>query len=333
MTPRSTTHVGERSHGMGPRVSAAVLLCLGACCVAPFLGPSVTESQAAFVFWELRVPRLLVAMMVGAILSLVGGSFQIIFANPLASESTVGTISGAALGALLAFLSGASIGPSGLPIVVVGAFLGALGVTFALTALAARGHARTQDVLIAGIALSLTASAVSSVLQSMAATSASVAAAQWSLGQLVQVGYRGVLLLLPFTAIVVGVLLTRMRAFSAVVAGEERAHSQGVNVRSLRTMTLGVGALGVGACVAWCGPIPFIGLIVPHLVRMLSRSSQRLFLPMSALGGAAFLTVCDTVARTLFSRRELPVGAITAILGAPMLIWLALRRRPSEHER
>jgi iron complex transport system permease protein len=301
-------------------------LCLVVCAAAPFIGPAVTGDTAAFVFWQLRVPRLLVAMMVGATLSLVGGSFQIIFANPLASESTVGTVSGAALGALIAFLSGATMGPAGLPIVVLGAFAGALAVTLALTALAAHGRARTNDILLAGIALSLAATAVSSMLQSLAASNASIAAAQWSLGQLVQVGYRGVLLLMPFTAVVAGALLLRARAFETLVAGEERAHSQGVDVRSLRAVTLGVGALGVGACVAWCGPISFVGLIVPHLVRLVFHSRQRLFLPLSAIGGATFLAVCDTAARVLLPGREVPVGAVTAILGAPTLIWLVSRR-------
>jgi ABC-type Fe3+-siderophore transport system permease subunit len=309
------------------RLIVAVLSCLIACGVAPFLGPPVTDEQAAFVLWQLRVPRVLVAMMVGAILSIVGGSFQIIFANPLASESTVGTISGAALGALLAFLSGATIAPSGLPIVVLGAFAGALVITFALAGLAAHGRVHTNDVLLAGIAFSLAASAASSVLQSMATSNASVAAARWSLGHLVQVGYRGALLLVPFTTLVLGALLLRTRAFDTLAAGEERAHSQGVDVRRLRSATLGIGALGVGACVAWCGPIPFVGLIVPHLVRLLFRSRQRYFLPLSALGGATFLVVCDTAARVLFPGREVPVGAITAILGAPTLIWLVLRRR------
>ncbi|HWU88319.1 MAG TPA: iron ABC transporter permease [Kofleriaceae bacterium] len=308
------------------RAVIAALLCLIACGTAPFLGPSVTGDPAAFVFWQLRVPRLLVAMMVGATLSLVGACFQIIFANPLASESTVGTISGAALGALLALLTGVTIGPSGLPVVVLGAFAGALAVTFALTALAAHGRTRTNDVLLAGIALSLGASAISSMLQSLAASNASIAAAQWSLGQLVQVGYRGVLLLLPFTALVLGTLLLRARAFETLVAGEEQAHSQGVDVRSLRVVALGAGALGVGACVAWCGPIPFVGLIVPHVVRRLVPARPRSFLPLSTIGGAAFLAVCDTAARVLFPGREVPVGAITALIGAPTLIWLVVRR-------
>lgn len=311
-------------------MAVAVLLCMILCGIAPFLGPSATGAQDAFVFWQLRVPRLLVAMMVGGTLSLVGGSFQIIFGNPLASESTIGTISGAALGALLAFLSGATIGPSGLPIVVLGAFLGALAVTAALTALAAHGRARTNDLLLAGIALSLAASAISSVLQSMATTSASVAAAQWSLGQLVQVGYRGVLLLVPFTTLVLGVLLLRARAFATLAAGEEQAHSQGVDVRRLRAVTLGIGALGVGACVAWCGPIPFVGLIVPHGVRLLFPSHRRFFLPLVALGGATFLAMCDSLARLVFPGREVPVGAVTAIFGAPTLIWLVLRRRAGQ---
>jgi len=307
-------------------VAVVALLCLVACGVAPLLGPPATGEPAAFVLWQLRVPRLLVAMMVGGTLSLVGASFQIIFANPLASESTVGTISGAALGALLAFLSGVTIGPSGLPIVVLGAFIGALAVTLALAALAAHGRARTSDILLAGIALSLAASAVSSVLQAMATSNASLAE-KWSLGQLAQIGYRGVLLLLPFTTLVVGVLLLRARAFATLVAGEDQAHSQGVDVRSLRAVTLGAGALGVGACVAWCGPIPFVGLIVPHAVRLLFPSRQRFFLPLSAIGGATFLAMCDTAARVVFPGREIPVGAVTSILGAPTLIWLVLRRR------
>ena len=304
----------------------SVLLCVIACGAAPFLGASAGGEQAGFVLWQLRVPRLLVAMMAGATLSLVGACFQIVFANPLASESTVGTISGATLGAMVAFLSGATIAPSGLPIVVLGAFGGALAVTFVLTAFAAHGRIRTNDVLLAGIALSLAASAVSSMLQSVAASRASLAAAQWSLGSLVQIGYRGVLLLLPFTTLVLGILLLRAREFQTLVVGEEQAHSQGVNVRSLRVMTLGAGALGVGACVAWCGPIPFVGLIVPHLVRLLI-PGQRLFLPLSAIVGAAFLAICDTAARLLVPGREVPVGAITAILGAPALIWLVVRRR------
>ena len=309
------------------RLLLIVALCLAVCALAPFIGPSVSDEQAAFVLWQLRIPRVLVAAMVGAVLATVGASFQIIFANPLASESTVGTISGAALGALLAFLSGATIALSGLPAVVLGAFLGALGVTLSLTALAAHGRIRTNDVLLAGIALSIAASAIASVLQSLATTSATIAAMQWSLGQLVQVGYRGVYLLLPFTAVVLGVLLLQARAFDTLSAGEERAYSQGVDVRRLRTLTLSIGALGVGAAVAWCGPIPFVGLIVPHIVRRLFRSQQRFFLPLSALCGATFLTLCDTAARLLLPGRELPVGAITAILGAPTLLWLVARRR------
>jgi len=309
------------------RLLLIVLLCLGLCAVAPFLGPSLGADQAAFVLWQLRIPRLLVAMMTGATLSLVGACFQILFANPLASESTVGTISGAALGALIAFVSGATVAPSGLPAVVLGSFLGALGVTLSLTALAARGRIRTNDVLLAGIALSIAASAIASVLQTLATSNATLAAAQWSLGQLAQVGYRGAILLLPFTAIVLGLLLAQTRAFGTLSAGEERAYSQGVDVRRLRTLTLSLGALGVGACVAWCGPIPFVGLIVPHIVRRLVRSQQRFFLPLSALGGATFLSVCDTAARLLIPGREIPVGAITAVLGAPTLLWLVARRR------
>jgi ABC-type Fe3+-siderophore transport system permease subunit len=326
-SPTSSSPSSSSTKSSANRVALIIAACLALCAVAPFLGPSLGADQSDFVFWQLRVPRVLVAMLVGAVLSLVGACFQILFANPLASESTVGTISGAALGALVAFVFGATVATSGLPAVVLGSFLGALGVTLSLTALAAHGRIRTNDVLLAGIALSIAASAIAAVLQTLAASTATLAAAQWSLGQLAQVGYRGVFLLLPFSAAVLASLLWHARAFDTLTAGEERAFSQGVDVRRLRTLALCAGALGVAACVAWCGPIPFVGLIVPHLVRRLFGAPQRFFLPLSAAGGAAFLVVCDTAARLLFPGRELPVGAVTAILGAPTLLWLVARRR------
>src|SRR5690606_35853137 len=119
------------------------------------------------------------------------------------------------------------------------------------------------------------------------------AAIQWSLGHLPQVGYRGVVMILPFAAVTWLVLLSRTRALQALLGGEDRAYSQGVNVSGLRALVLGVGALGVGACVAWCGPIAFVGLIVPHIVRLSVGVSRRVMLPMSVIAGAGFLVVCD----------------------------------------
>jgi iron complex transport system permease protein len=310
---------------------AVMLLVLSACVVgaSPWIGGSLEGEAGEFIFTSLRIPRMLMACMVGATLSIVGAGYQTIFANALAAPSTVGTTAGATLGALVAVLGGTAVGgmPGGLPVVAVFAFVGALGVSLFVAALAASGRARVNDVLLAGVAISLAAGAISAGLQYSADQLQLFAAVQWSLGHLPQVGYRGVVMILPFSLVTIIVLLTQTRALQALVGGEERAHSQGVNVAYVRSLVLGIGALGVAACVAWCGPIAFVGLIVPHIVRLTVGSSRRLLLPMSAVAGAAFLAACDTAARTVWPGRELPVGVLTAGLGAPLLVWLVARQR------
>jgi iron complex transport system permease protein len=266
------------------------------------------------------------ALMVGGTLGLAGAVYQTIFSNPLATPSTVGTTAGAVLGALVAVVLLGGSGVSGIPVVAIAAFVGALVVTVIVAAIAASGRARANDVLLAGIALTLAAGAVSTGLQYQADMAATFEAVRWSLGNLAQVGYQGVLMLSPFVVFAGVALLTQTRALEALVGGEGRAHSQGVDVPRVRAIGLGVGALGVGACVAWCGPIAFVGLIVPHMVRLSMGASRRVLLPMSALVGAAFLAVCDTIARVIIPGRDLPVGVLTAAIGAPLIVWLIVRR-------
>jgi ABC-type Fe3+-siderophore transport system permease subunit len=217
--------------------------------------------------------------------------------------------------------------PGGVPVLAAFAFAGALLMSGFVAALAASGRARVNDVLLAGIAVSLAAGALATGLQYSADEMQLFVAVRWSLGHLPQVGYRGVLMILPFVAVSLAVLLMQTRALQALTGGEERAHSQGVNVQRVRGVVLGVGALGVAACVAWVGPIAFVGLIVPHMVRMGLGSSRRVLLPMSVLVGAAFLVACDMGARLALPGRELPVGVLTAGLGAPVLVWLIARQR------
>jgi iron complex transport system permease protein len=184
-----------------------------------------------------------------------------------------------------------------------------------------------SDVLLAGIAVSLAASALATGLQYAADSRALFAASRWSLGQLPQVGYRGVALLAPVVLITSLLLFSQTRALAAFVVGEELAQAQGVNVRRLRLLVLCAASLSVAAIVAWCGPIAFVGLIVPHLVRLVVGAGVRSLLPLSALSGAAFLTLCDACARSIAPGRELPVGVLTAALGAPALILLIARAR------
>jgi iron complex transport system permease protein len=300
-------------------------LLLGA--LSLWVGPSLNAETRDFVLLQLRLPRLLVGALVGATLGLSGAAFQAVFNNSLATPSTVGTTAGATLGALLALSLDVGGGVFGVSLLTAASFGGALMTTLLVSGLAASGRLSKNDVLLAGIAVTLAASALASGIQFASDARALVAAAQWSLGQLPQVGYRGVALIAPFSAVTLAGLLALGRPLQNLALGEDLAQTQGVNVARLRFSVLLVASLGVAACVAWCGPIAFVGLIVPHLVRLLLGPSLRALLPLSFIGGAAFLVTCDALARVVLPGRELPVGVITAALGAPALVFLVSRAR------
>ena len=316
---------------MRPRILLLCALSAAVVAASPCIGGLPAGETGRMILVELRIPRVLMAVLVGGMLSLVGACYQTIFANPLAAPSTVGTTAGATLGALIPLVLGPVFGVQvahsqlGLPLTALAAFAGALAVSFVVAAVAASGRARVNDVLLAGIAMSLAAGAIAAGLQYTADQAALFAAIQWSLGHLPQVGYRGVGLILPFVVPAAALLLMQTRALNSLVGGEQRAHSQGVDVPRTRALVLGVGALGVAACVAWCGPIAFVGLIVPHMVRLSLGTDRRILLPMSAVVGAGFLAACDLGARLAIPGRELPVGVVTAGLGAPALVWLIIR--------
>jgi iron complex transport system permease protein len=309
------------------RVVVMVVVCALVIFGSPFVGEALAGAQGDFILWQLRVPRMLMGALAGGALSLVGATYQTIFANPLASESTVGTLAGATLGAVIAVVFGLGSGVLGLPAMTLCAFVGALAVTLLLTAIASNGRASMGSVLLAGVAISLMAGALATGLQYTADLNSMFTAARWSLGHLQQMGYSRIVMILPIVIPSCAILLWQTRALETLAGGEERAHSQGVDVAGLRAVTLGAGALAVAAVVAWCGPIAFVGLIVPHLVRLAFGASRRVVLPYSLLVGGAFLVGCDTLARAAWAARELPVGVVTAALGAPALVWLIAARR------
>lgn len=247
-------------------------------------------------------------------LGLVGAAYQVLFANPLATPSTVGTTAGATLGVLTMLVVFEFAHPS---LLVAAGFVGALPASAAVAFVSVRGRMQMQDILLCGIAVSMAAAALSTGLRYSADPGATYAAVQWSLGHLAQVGYREVVALVPFTMVTVGGLLMMARGLAALVRGEDVAFSQGVPVLRLRTLTLVLGALGVAATVAWCGPIAFVGLVVPHLVRRTIGSELRRLLFGSVVLGPAVLVASDTVARVVWPGRELPVGVVTAAIGAP----------------
>jgi iron complex transport system permease protein len=306
----------------------AIGLCLLVILAAPFVGESLAGTHGSFIFVELRLPRTLMAVVAGGTLSLVGATYQALFGNVLASENTVGSLAGATLGAVAALILGAGRGVGGLPAVTVCAFAGAVLVTIPLMSLAASGRASIGSVLLAGIATSTMATAISMGLQYTADATSVFTAARWTLGSLQQLGYAGVAVVATVAVPSAAVLLSQIRALEALAAGEERAHAQGVSLARVRTVCLASSALGVAAVVAWCGPIAFVGLIVPNLVRVLFGATRRRLLPYSILFGAAFLVACDALARAVWPGHELPVGVVTAALGAPALVWLIAHRSP-----
>jgi iron complex transport system permease protein len=303
----------------------AAAACLGLIALAPQLG-HLDADTGSFVLWQLRVPRVLLGALVGSTLSVVGAAYQTLFENPLAEPGTTGTMAGATLGALAVIILAPTLASMGIAPVAVAAFLGALAVSLTVSAMASSGRASIHDVLLVGIALTLASGALTTGLQVQADMAATFRAVRWSLGSLSQVGYAGVVGLLPLAALAQGAILSQVRALDALVGGEDLAHAQGVDVRRVRALVLGAGALGVGGCVAACGPIAFVGLVVPHLVRRTLGAELRVLLPMSAVVGAAFLVTCDVAARLAWSGREIPVGALTASSGAPALRALVLRR-------
>jgi iron complex transport system permease protein len=307
------------------RAFALATVCVVITLASVFVGPALEGPHSDFVLRELRVPRMLVGALAGSALALSGACFQIIFNNPLATPSTVGTLAGATLGAIAALAFGVDTEVLGLPFTTFAAFAGALITSFAVVAVGRSGRAKMADVLLAGIAVSLAASAIATGVEYVADSRALFAASRWALGHVAQVGYRGVGILAPIVIGTSALLLSQSRALSSFALGEDIAHAQGVNVRRLRGIVLIAASFAVAAIVAWCGPIAFVGLIVPHAVRLAVGPSVRSLLPLSTIAGAAFLTVCDALSRTLFPGRELPVGVLTAALGAPALIALIAR--------
>lgn len=304
-----------------------VVFAIVALASAPWIGPSLSAPTGGFVLTELRLPRALLGAIVGGTLGLVGAAFQTVLENPLATPSTIGTTAGASLGALaiLVLWPAAAIGAPG---VAMGAFVGALLVSLGIASLATLRRFRTEELLLAGIAISLGAGAAITGLQMQADAAATLASVRWSLGSLSIVGYEHPLALLPLALVGAAGVLLHQRALQGMAAGADRAGTQGIDVVRVRTLVLGAGSLAVAGCVAAAGPIAFIGLVVPHLVRLATGGGPRRLLVLSLVAGAGFLPLADGLARVVWPGRELPVGVLTAALGAPTLLILLWRRSP-----
>ncbi len=289
--------------------------------------PARLDPATATILLDLRLPRVLLGMLVGASLALAGSGFQGILRNPLADPYIVGTSAGAALGATLAIVLHL---PSPLPWlspVPALAFLGALGAMLAVYRLARIGNTLpVETFLLAGVVVGSFAGAMVSFLMTMAHEDLP-RVVFWLMGSLGQADASRVALVSPYLLIGGVALYLLSPALNLASMGDEVAWSLGVDVERLKIRVILAGSLVTAAAVSASGLIGFLGLLVPHLARMLVGPDHRVLMPASALGGAAFLVMADTVARTVGAPQEIPVGVVTAMVGAPFFFWLLHRRK------
>jgi iron complex transport system permease protein len=277
----------------------------------------------------LRLPRLLLAMLVGSTLASGGAAMQGLFRNPLADPGLIGVSAGAALGAVAAIVLG---GSNGSWLVAALAFAGGLTAT-SLVYVLGRRRAGVANLLLAGVAINAIAMAGVGLLTFMASENQLRDLTFWSLGSLGGASWTRVATVAPWVVLPLLCLPKAARALNALLLGEGEATLLGFRPQRLQPLLVGLVALAVGASVAFSGVIGFVGLVVPHLLRMLFGPDHRFLLPASAVGGAFLLVVADALARTVVAPGELPIGVLTALVGGPFFLWLLLRRRIGEGMR
>ena len=286
------------------------------------------DNVDAQVFFVARLPRVLAAAIVGSGMALSGVVFQALLRNPLASPDTLGVSAGAALGAMLAITFHADFTFAGVSVIPLASFagsIGALAIVYALASARRRGTSSTV-LLLAGIAIGALLAAVGRFIQYFADFTDTFRSVQWLMGSLDVGGYAPIVAaLVPFTIAIAGFALLP-RVLDLISMGTESAAARGVDVVRVERIALVSASMSTGAAVALGGPVLFVGIIVPHIVRLIVGPDHRLVLPASALFGASFLIVCDLIARTVLAPVELPVGIITAIIGGPFFLWLLFRR-------
>ncbi|CAN5186778.1 iron ABC transporter permease [soil metagenome] len=282
------------------------------------------SNQEQAILWQIRLPRVVLGLLVGATLALAGASYQGVFRNPLADPYLLGAASGAGLGVTIAIVGradGTSV-PLSAP---VAAFVGAL-VAVALTyVLGAAGGTRasTASLILAGVAVASFLTASQTYLQQRHRDTLQQVYS-WILGRLSTVGWREVAIMVPYFAIAAVVLLAQRRTLDVLAVGDDEARTLGLHARRSRIVVVVAASLGTAAAVSVSGLIGFVGIIVPHTIRLVAGASYRVILPLSVLFGAAFLVLADLAARTLSSPAEIPIGVVTAFFGAPFFV-LVLR--------
>jgi len=292
------------------------------------------DETAANILWKIRLPRVLLAGLVGASLAIAGAAFQGLLKNPLADPYTLGVSSGASVGAVLTIFFSISLPVVGQFTLPTFSMIGAI-----LTMVAVMGFARIVDRSLKMETLILTGVIFSSFLGSLISLMIALSGEElrqvmgWLLGSVSMRGWPYVQMIIPFVIIGSIMLWTQRRELNVLLYGEERAKHLGVNVKRSKYIILVGGSMLTGAAVAVSGTIGFVGLVVPHMTRMVWGSDHRHLLPLSFLNGATLLIICDLIARTIIVPRELPIGVITAFIGAPVFSYIFYKQRRSKGVR
>jgi ABC-type Fe3+-siderophore transport system permease subunit len=308
---------------------------------APLVGATKIDLRRAFdvsipfadnvdaqIFFVARLPRTLAGASVGALFAASGVVFQGLLRNPLATPFTLGVSTGAALGAILAITFNWSLGFAGISAVPVAAFAGSLMAVAIVYALAQARHRglSTTVLLLAGVTMNAFFSAMILFVQYFANFADTYRTLRWLMGDLDVSSYQPILAALPTAAVALAIFAWLARPLNLLALGPDSAESRGLDVARAQRAAFLSASLATGAAVSIGGPIGFVGIIIPHLIRLIVGPDHRLVLPAATLFGAAFLVGCDLLARTVLAPVELPVGIITALLGGPFFLWLLIRK-------
>lgn len=309
--------------------------CLGGLAIAPFIGLESTplrvvwEGEAAGIageiFWQIRIPRVLAAFLAGSALAISGMAFQALFRNPLAAPFTLGVSSGAAFGAAMYVKFGFILPLLGMAGQSVSAFFGAMvAILFVYGLTRIKRGFSTATMLLAGVAASFFFSSLLLFIQYLSDFSHSFRIVRWLMGGVEIFGYEPVIILAFFVLAGSSVVFFLINELNLLLMGEEIAVSRGVEINAVKAALFFGTSLMVGGVVSLCGPIGFVGIMAPHICRLMVGSNHRTLTPVVFVFGGVFLVVCDVVSRTLIAPAEIPVGVITALLGGPFFIWLLL---------
>jgi iron complex transport system permease protein len=286
---------------------------------------SLDDPAARTILLRLRLPRVLLAAAIGATLAVAGVTFQTLLRNPLADPFTLGVSGGAAAGAAVATAAQWGRYPGLVPLV---AFAGALGATMAVFLLARRrDHTDPTRLLISGLVLNAFFSAIILIAFSLSKQSDLTAALRWMMGTLFGATWTQVAVVTIPLVLAVAILVFIANDLRLLAFGEEDAKARGVDVERIKLLGFGTASIITGAAVAVSGIIGFVGLLVPHLIRLIWRRDFRFLLPLSALGGATLVVGADALSRAIVTSAELPIGAFTAVLGVPFFLSLLRRAR------